>query len=121
MSELQCTLKQERCFNQAEESKIKRLPDRFRKKNVNYEIVKRIGDLAILSLHYCENGEITGFDVVRVLRYVSKSFPWKNGNTSKQYEEIETIPHSELWGFCAWSFDKLETAEEFFNTKIAEY
>ena len=83
---------------------------------VYYSQIKRVGDIAILSLRYFKKGPVVGFDVIRIRMYPPFRDLPENGHTvPEKIEAIECLPSSEKWGHNSWSFVSLEKAEQKFQ------
>lgn len=97
---------------------IKKLAVEFKKANVNYSQIMRVGNVAIFDLRYSDSLLcIIGFDVVVVQSYSpdydNKFFAQRTG---EKWDSIETYPSSEMFGTKGWSFSTLEAA----NKKMEE-
>jgi len=84
------------------------LAPNFRMKGCFFAQVKREGRAAIFALRYAENGPVIGYDTVLIQVAPAGEV------MGKPYPEREKMPFSEEYGRHAWSFDRLETAEEKF-------
>lgn len=94
-----------------------KLKESYSKKNCDYTLVKRNDKAAIYSMKYKNTDLIVGYDVFMVK--IQPEIKWPNGTVSPSKE---AFPCSESWGVWAFSYDKLETAEnkydEITNNKI---
>lgn len=81
---------------------------KFRMKGCFFDLAKRENVVAIFALQYVEGGPVIGYDTVLIQVAPAGEV------MGKPYPERERMPFSEEYGRHAWSFDRLETAEEKF-------
>ena len=84
------------------------LPSTFTANDFDFTLVKRIGDVAMLSKQKFGHAA-THYEVVIVQKHAETK--WPDGRISPARE---SMPSSEQWGTCGWSPCDIKAAEERF-------
>jgi len=88
---------------EAENSAFKVLPNFYRKNTYDFNLIKRVGDVAIFS--QSDGGKIYGFEVFEIRKQKETAF------NDIHYEAKERVPSNEEWGTNAFTCYSIEQAE----------
>lgn len=90
---------------------MKSLDKEFNKSGYHYEIIHRIGDIALLTQSQ-PKGYLCSYEVVVVQkRKAELAF-------GRDYPAREAMPSNEEWGEHAWTFNELDRAQVKFNALV---